>query len=167
LNEARCDGIFTGKTRFDLTPAEEDELWSKGVLGTPETNWVRDEPWDVNNPERVPCWHYVEPDTQTLITGVAKLTSEQAADVLAEIAKRAKPARDARAELEAYTQTVDDAILKKLSKKSLTKFALVEELGDFNPVDVSSRLLALTRAGKLKTKRVYVSGSGYITTYHS
>jgi hypothetical protein len=74
--------------------------------------------------------------------------------------------RKARAELQAYQEELDAAILKRLEVPH-TKYKLVEALPKYNPADVASRLLALTRAGSVKVTRKYLKGQGYITTYQA
>jgi len=167
--DIREAGVFIpGIVKYDeLTEQQKDELWDKGVLGTPPPNWERDEPWNPNNPERTPAWHEIKQDTRELIDQIQKLTSDQALSVMQELTKRAMPAKQAREKQEEYIQGIDEEILKHL-KKPMTKHGLLSTgVPEEHTPEVVSRLLALVRAGKVKTKRVYQKGSGYEYYYQA
>ena len=57
-------------------------------------------------------------------------------------------------------------ILKRLERPT-TKYGLLVDVPKEDAKDVVSRLMALVRAGQIKTRRTYKAGTGYVTYYTS
>jgi len=90
------------------------------------------------------------------------MSSEQAADVLAHLHQKAKPAQRAQQELAAYAAEISETILKQL-KVPHTRFKLVDSLGQYNPRDVATALDALVKTGRVeRVKRDWKHGGAIV-----
>jgi hypothetical protein len=78
--DPRVDGLFVGKSRFELSDEEMEEWTQNGVLGKPEIGWERDE--SLWKSERIPSWHKTDKDMEEIVEWFSQLSADDADKVL-------------------------------------------------------------------------------------